>query len=346
MGYGTRSAIFFAFIGVFTQSSSGEPNFCGMKDPDPEKTCVSLRLPWQEEPIYFCTDKGTFKYRNQCGNHPMHCGSHWSRETLLLATPWDCCPISSIPDNCVNAQCPPAPFNRTCQSIPPPGDNPWECCPKYNCDEVGAGGSNKDCHYKKLEPGCSSPPKDKMNCVGFFDLHGCCTQYQCDGEGKPGMCPMQAGAMKFSGRVMSPVNIQIQPNQTMDMKDSTMVPTTMDSMPTRQKRSVRAHKHMEPPPPHHNGGGFHNSHTKMAPGEASMGMGPGAGAVIGHEKHSYSIAVEPYPVGPLNLQCVGDYNCPGTMKCCSGDMRVYSDGVALTRNTHPTHGFCVEPVMQ
>ena len=31
--------------------------YCGMKEPVSDKLCVSLRLPWQFEPIYFCTGK-------------------------------------------------------------------------------------------------------------------------------------------------------------------------------------------------------------------------------------------------------------------------------------------------
>jgi hypothetical protein len=155
--------------------------------------------------------------------------------------------------------------------------------------------------------------------------------------------------MKYSGKMMTPVSMmtpQIQSNQTLDTMESTMTAAPMAVKAVRQTRNVRAHGRMEPPPPNHHGG-FHNSNTKMAPGEHG-GMGVGPGAVIGHEKHSYSIAVEPFPGGPpphVHLPCVGDFNCPGTMKCCSGDMSVYSDGTAIARNVHPTHGFCVEPMM-
>ena len=44
------------------------------------------------------------------------------------------------------------------------------------------------------------------------------------------------------------------------------------------------------------------------------------------------------------MACVGDFNCPGTMKCCSNDMNVYvQDGHYFFRNRNPTYGYCMEP---
>jgi hypothetical protein len=59
----------------------------------------------------------------------------------------------------------------------------------------------------------------------------------------------------------------------------------------------------------------------------------------------------------MSMDCVGDGNCPGTMKCCSHDMSVYyPSGMSqqgnmmqgmygMMRNMNPTHGYCMEPVM-
>lgn len=43
--------------------------------------------------------------------------------------------------------------------------------------------------------------------------------------------------------------------------------------------------------------------------------------------------------------CVGDFNCPGKLKCCSEDVYVYvSDRHGyLQRNRDPTNGYCMEP---
>lgn len=71
--------------------------FCGQAKPDVTKTCISIRLPWQRQPVFFCVDKTSFKYRNQCNTrYPTDCESH-GNETLLVATPWECCPISTSP---------------------------------------------------------------------------------------------------------------------------------------------------------------------------------------------------------------------------------------------------------
>ena len=53
------------------------------------------------------------------------------------------------------------------------------------------------------------------------------------------------------------------------------------------------------------------------------------------------------------IPCVGDYNCPGEMKCCSGAPAIQpmfqgSGSVSMSKEEkdkyiHPVHGFCVEP---
>ncbi|CAG7715945.1 unnamed protein product [Allacma fusca] len=71
-------------------------NFCGSKEPDTDKLCVSLRLPWQSSPIYFCTDKGKINYRNKCKSPGTYCPAI-DGNSLQISTPWDCCPITSLP---------------------------------------------------------------------------------------------------------------------------------------------------------------------------------------------------------------------------------------------------------
>lgn len=74
---------------------------CGLPQPDPMKTCISVRLPWNPAPMYFCTEKSTFRYKNQCQNrYSNQCGLNTIRQdTLMVASPWDCCPLVSFPGN-------------------------------------------------------------------------------------------------------------------------------------------------------------------------------------------------------------------------------------------------------
>ncbi|ODN03447.1 hypothetical protein Ocin01_03237 [Orchesella cincta] len=186
-----------AFADEATESSGNETsaNFCGQDQPDSEKTCISLRLPWQEEPIYFCTDKAKIKYKDRCGHDiNRYCYNQERENSLQIATPWDCCPLTSVPDFCFGRNCPAAPFNRTCDEIQPDRKNPWDCCSTFYCDKNV---KPEECHMKRLTPGCMKAPKNKTNCVGFKDKHGCCNKYQCDGDAKVGMCPMEAQALKF-----------------------------------------------------------------------------------------------------------------------------------------------------
>jgi hypothetical protein len=73
--------------------------------------------------------------------------------------------------------------------------------------------SPQNCPGKRLDPMCVNPPQGKMNCVGFHDPYGCCTKYQCDGEGKPGLCPMQHRALQVQMRY----NISMMNNMHMNM---------------------------------------------------------------------------------------------------------------------------------
>ncbi len=107
-------------------------------------------------------------------------------DTLIIATPWDCCPYTSVPDHCMTQHCPPPPMGRMCKEVglmmgSGAYGNSWnngDCCPKYWCED---GVTPENCGMKRLDPMCVNPPQGKMNCVGFHDLHGCCTKYQCDG---------------------------------------------------------------------------------------------------------------------------------------------------------------------
>ena len=72
--------------------------FCGEKHPNHSKTCISVRLPWQEAPIYFCTEKVNIPFKDRCTDHlGRYCGEPTSNTSLLVATPWDCCALTSTP---------------------------------------------------------------------------------------------------------------------------------------------------------------------------------------------------------------------------------------------------------
>jgi len=258
-------------------------NFCGQKEADAEKTCISLKLPWQEDPIYFCTDKGKISYKDRCGNEINRwCYGQDRENTLQIATPWDCCPITSIPDYCSGRHCPAAPFNRTCDEIEPDKNDPWDCCSTFYCDKDVKPG---DCHMKRLTPGCMKTPKDKTNCIGFKDNNGCCNKYQCEGEGKSGMCPMEAQALKFK---------HLMDNSTSDK--TTAISKKID---------------------------FHRRRFIF-----SRWAGTGS---------------------TTYMRCTGDYTCPGSMKCCSGDIESYH-GVrkilssSKSSSERAVYGYCQDPV--
>jgi hypothetical protein len=164
-----------------------------------------------------------------------------------------------------------------------------------------------------------------MNCVAFVDPFGCCPKFQCDGDTmKPGHCPGEVEAMKFMAR-FNTTNMML-----------------------------------------HGPGGYPLGPGMPGPG-MMMGPGSGAGAVAGHVEIQAGapqaeavqqadgappvrLAVEAggfiqYPnTGNNMMACVGDFNCPGTMKCCSNDMNVYvKDGHYFFRNRNPTYGYCMEP---
>ena len=157
------------------------------------------------------------------------------------------------------------------------------------------------------------------------------------------MCPMQMQAMKYAGKA-SQLQLESSAGNSPMMTSAGTTPMMMEmttSMPhSMRKRSAPMH-------------GMHGHGTNPDGRQMHMGEKPPApmdshgqpGNMIGHEKHSYSISVENYPPMQPRIACVGDFNCPGVMKCCSSDISVYSDGMALPRNSHPTHGHCVDPIM-
>jgi len=219
-------------------------------------------------------------------------------KSLQVSTPWSCCPWSSIPDPCYEAKCPNVPFNRTCIEEKRSEENKksWECCSNYFCEE---GGITRDqCHTRTLMKGCTSPPKDKKNCIGFYDAHGCCNKYQCEGEGKPGMCPAEKKALRLKKMMENPKN-----------ENKTAVELTI-------KDEVEA--------------------------ESSTS--------ISRSVFSESDLLQ------TSISCVGDYNCPKNMKCCSPNMKNYH-GVSKYMNRKfgyyfgyededepVVHGFCMEAV--
>jgi hypothetical protein len=66
----------FALLGLtlksgVVKSEGGGGNMCGMAAPDPMKHCISLRLPWQSQPLYFCM--GIKIINNKNNNLLSHC---------------------------------------------------------------------------------------------------------------------------------------------------------------------------------------------------------------------------------------------------------------------------------
>ncbi|OXA56646.1 uncharacterized protein LOC110849214 [Folsomia candida] len=306
----------FRVVGIFIifticlSLAEHQESFCGQKDADAGKTCISVRLPWQRAPIYFCTENVNIAYKERCTDHlSRYCPTEHQDRSLLVATPWDCCAMSSTPDACADRTCPSAPFNRTCRKIEPDTlSRPWDCCPSYFCEE-GRGvnsSTTSTCQMKRLTPACLSPPKNKTNCVAFKDEHGCCNKFQCDGDGKPGMCPMQVQAVHF--RRMMESTSPAPTNNTIELQ---VMATTMKT-PTFMNST-------RPPP--------------QTP-QTRERVIPGHGVVT-------------------DLRCVGDYNCPGQMKCCSSMMSTYFDPSTIKtfgggskygslRDT-AVYGLCVEP---
>ncbi|CAG7659274.1 unnamed protein product [Allacma fusca] len=156
---------------------------CSVKQPGSSQVCISVKFPWKENPVFFCTDYSKINFTPQCidPNQSHHCYDDGRNDTLKIATPWDCCPLISTPNRCANVECPPMPFNRTCKEIKVLG----ACCPTYFCDT----GEPDNCKTHRLKAACVNPPKNKTNCVAFRDHFGCCNKYQCDGDAKPGFCP-------------------------------------------------------------------------------------------------------------------------------------------------------------
>lgn len=169
------------------------------------------------------------------------------------------------------------------------------------------------CHFKLLESGCNVPPAGKSNCVAFNDEHGCCPKYQCDGDTRPGLCPAEADAKKY-----------------------------MTLYNTTKKKGPEYHEiHPKELHPHH-------SDDADEEGLEAHGFGGGKRKfqkkVLPHAPFWPPRPPLPRPPSMNRIACVGDFNCPGTMKCCSSDMHVYiHEGHYLQKNKNPTGGFCLEP---
>ncbi|CAL8118374.1 unnamed protein product [Orchesella dallaii] len=328
---------------------------CGMATPDPMKTCISVRLPWNPQPLYFCTEKAKFRYRNQCQNRfPTHCGVDTLRQdVLMIATPWDCCPLVSYPDSCVNQQCPPPPHERKCQVMEPSPNEPFQCCNSYFCEENV---TPETCHFKRLEPNCNTPPQGKMNCIAFVDPYGCCPKFQCDGDGRPGHCPAQVEAMNFQNRfnatnnmmMMGPGGHMMMPHPPMGIGFGPGGPANMGgggAPPPQAGMAPQAAAQESappppPPPPAPEG--------DAAPPAERIGGGSGAGSGgVSQDTTGLSVKAQGFigfPQPQNQIACIGDFNCPGVLKCCSHDMNVYvMDGRYVFRNRNPTYGYCIEP---
>jgi len=64
--------------------------------------------------------------------------------------------------------------------------------------------------------------------------------------------------------------------------------------------------------------------------------------------HRFSTGSDPLT---SNIRCVGDYTCPGTMKCCANNISVYGGQLPQTRRllprrNAPVYGYCMEPVSE
>jgi len=351
MGF-LKILVIVAHLATLAVLSNAQGDMCAVAAPDPMKTCVSVRLPWNPMPMYFCTEKAKFRYRNQCQNRfPTHCGVDTLRQdVLMIATPWDCCPLVSYPDSCVNQQCPPPPHDRKCQTMEPSPNEPFQCCNNYFCEENV---TPETCHFKRLEPACNTPPQGKMNCIAFVDTYGCCPKFQCDGDGRPGHCPAQVEAMNFMNRFNSTNNMMMMmgPGGHMMIPPPHMAmgpggPANMGSggggAPPPAPQAA-AQESAPPPPPaaegeaappaERIGGGYG--------GGGPPGFAPPAGAGLSVKAQGSFIG---FPPSQSQISCIGDFNCPGTLKCCSHDMNVYvMDGHYVFRNRNPTYGYCMEP---
>ncbi|ODM88267.1 hypothetical protein Ocin01_18414 [Orchesella cincta] len=338
---GFKICIVVALLATLAVVSNAQGDMCGMAAPDPTKTCVSIRLPWNPQPMYFCTEKAKFRYRNQCQNRfPTHCGVDTIRnDILLIATPWDCCPLVSYPDSCVNQQCPPPPHERKCQTMEPSPNEPWQCCNSYFCEENV---TPETCHFKRLEPACNTPPQGKMNCIAFVDQYGCCPKFQCDGDAglRPGHCPAQVEAMNFMNRFNSTNNMVMMmgPGGHMMMPPQMAMgpgPANMGGAPPNNMGPQAAAQETAPPPP-----------PPPAAPEGGDAAPPAerAGAGLSAKAQVAGGSFIGIPHTPSQIACIGDFNCPGTLKCCSHDMNVYvMDGRYVFRNRNPTYGYCMEP---
>lgn len=172
-------------------------------------------------------------------------------------------------------------------------------------------------------------------------------------EGKPGHCPAQADAMKFMARfnssfMMGPgmpmmgmgMNGMMNMGMNMGMGGASAMAGVSQGSPAGQAEMHLENKPAEGAPPA----------APAPPPEGEAGAPPPPppaerqGAMARPVASGAFVAI---PGGNQNMiPCIGDANCPGTMKCCSSDMNVYvMDSNFLFRNRNPTYGYCTEPMM-
>jgi hypothetical protein len=145
------------------------------------------------------------------------------------------------------------------------------------------------------------PLKRKKNCIGFFDAHGCCNKYQCENEGKPGMCPAEKKALRLKNIMEDPKN-------------------------------------------------GNKSITELTKDEEIGSNSTAASSTMSKSMFLESDLLQ------TTMACVGDFNCPKNMKCCSANMKHYH-GVSkyMTRKfgyyfqnddeyEPVVHGYCMEAV--
>lgn len=133
-------------------------------------------------------------------------------------------------------------------------------------------------------------------------------------DGKPGMCPAEAEAMRYMGGA---------PTTTAAPATRSNEPGNGDAPPINaevEKSGVPEHDRLS------------------AQSASTMSRAQSRVSTRQYAQH------HPYPP-KSHHPCVSDYHCPGDMKCCSQDIRAYGDGSIVARHDQPTKGFCLPPVM-
>jgi len=181
------------------------------------------------------------------------------------------------------------------------------------------------------------------------------------------MCPMHAQAIQYIARSNMMMNMSMMNSNGMMMPNNNMMMNNNGMMMNNNGMMMNNKGMMMQPP----GAGMPSGgqpkpvmssdqviQATPAPSEA---MPPAAAMMSEHPparerspklmssrmKRQSAPPASSMPMS-MNMQmmdCVGDSNCPGAMKCCSNDMSTYGDGIHMMKNMNPTMGHCAEPMM-